>query len=290
MAPGSTLALTSLLAIAGDFPQRGSGGTAPVFTFGMIQTMAPVLDAFGAPDAQGQQFAIIAHTALYSVIGPAFGGDGQQHFDLPNLTNRSVVGGTNVGATTADTLEMTWLIASDNLVGAPPVGTLVPFAASFCPDGWLVADGTTLSIGAHVDLFMTVGTLFGGDGQADFMLPDMGGGAAYGAGQAGGVTVDVGGKVGGALPGVGLNYLIATSGLYPTSGGAGGFPDTQQVLGQILAYGGLDAPKNWALCDGSLLPISGNKPLFTLIGNSFGGDGTTNFALPDLRGKRVVGR
>jgi microcystin-dependent protein len=290
MASPSTIALTSLLDIAGTYPQRSSGGTTPVFTMGMIQTIAPVLDAFGAPDAQGQDFTVIAHTVLFSVIGPAFGGDGQQHFDLPNLTNRSVVGGTNVGATTADTLEMTWLIAADNMVGAPPVGALVPFAANFNPDGWMVADGTTLSIGAHVDLFMTIGTLFGGDGQADFMLPDMTGMAAYGAGQAGGVTVDVGGKVAGAVPGIGLNYLISTNGIYPTSGGAGGFPDNQQVLGQILAFGGLDAPKGWALCDGSLLPIAANKPLFTLIGTSFGGDGKTNFALPDLRGKRVVGR
>lgn len=290
MANGSTLALTSLIDIAGDFPQRGTGSTTPVFTLGMIQTMAPVLDAFGAPDAQGQQFAVISHAALYSVIGPAFGGDGQQHFDLPNLTNRSVIGGTNVGAITADTLEMTWLIAAENMVGTPPIGTLVPFAAGYCPDGWMIADGTTLSIGAHVDLFMTIGTLFGGDGQADFVLPDMTGAAAYGAGQAGGVTLDVGGKVADAVPGIGFNYLIATSGAYPTGGGSGGFPDDQQVLGQIIAYGGLTAPKGWALCDGSLLPVAANNALFHLIGTSFGGDGKTDFALPDLRGRRVVGR
>ncbi|UVO54028.1 tail fiber protein [Sphingomonas sp. SUN039] len=290
MATASTLALTSLIATWGDYPRRGTGNTTPVFTLGMIQTMAPVLDAFGAPDAQGQQFAIAAHTGLFSVVGPAFGGDGQQHFDLPNLTNRSVVGGTNLGATTADTLEMTWLIAADNLVGAPPVGALVPFVGNFAPDGWMVADGRTLSIGAHVDLFMTIGTLFGGDGQADFMLPDMNGMAAYGAGQAGGVTVDVGAKVAGAVPGIALNYLIATAALYPMSGGDGGFPDNEPVLGQIIAYGGLQAPKGWSFCDGSLLPIEDNRGLFTLIGTSFGGDGKTDFALPDLRGKRVVGR
>ena len=67
MANGSTLALTSLIDIAGDFPQRGTGGTTPVFTLGMIQTMAPVLDAFGAPDAQGQQFAVISYAAHLSV-------------------------------------------------------------------------------------------------------------------------------------------------------------------------------------------------------------------------------
>ncbi|HXJ92542.1 MAG TPA: tail fiber protein [Terriglobia bacterium] len=45
------------------------------------------------------------------------------------------------------------------------------------------------------------------------------------------------------------------------------------------------APVQWALCDGSLLQIMQNQALFTLIGTGFGGDGTTTFALPDLRSK-----
>src|SRR6187200_3233708 len=42
-------------------------------------------------------------------------------------------------------------------------------------------------------------------------------------------------------------------------------------------------PKGWALCNGQLLPINQNQPLFSLIGTTFGGDGRVNFALPDLR-------
>jgi len=45
------------------------------------------------------------------------------------------------------------------------------------------------------------------------------------------------------------------------------------------------APVQWALCDGSLLQINQNQALFSLIGTSFGGDGRTTFALPDLRSK-----
>lgn len=45
------------------------------------------------------------------------------------------------------------------------------------------------------------------------------------------------------------------------------------------------APKGWALCDGQLMPINQNQALFSLLGTTYGGDGTTNFALPDLRGK-----
>ena len=45
------------------------------------------------------------------------------------------------------------------------------------------------------------------------------------------------------------------------------------------------APKGWAFCDGQLLPISQNTALFSLLGTTYGGNGTVNFALPDLRGR-----
>ncbi|MDT7713544.1 MAG: hypothetical protein QOI10_4597 [Solirubrobacterales bacterium] len=45
------------------------------------------------------------------------------------------------------------------------------------------------------------------------------------------------------------------------------------------------APKGWAECNGQLLPINQNQPLFALLGTTFGGDGRVNFALPDLRGR-----
>ena len=48
------------------------------------------------------------------------------------------------------------------------------------------------------------------------------------------------------------------------------------------------APKGWALCDGQLLPINQNQPLFSLLGTTFGGDGRVNFALPDLRGRAPI--
>src|SRR5262245_44740874 len=45
------------------------------------------------------------------------------------------------------------------------------------------------------------------------------------------------------------------------------------------------APKGWALCNGQLLPINQNQALFSLLGTTYGGNGQTTFALPDLRGK-----
>ncbi len=47
-------------------------------------------------------------------------------------------------------------------------------------------------------------------------------------------------------------------------------------------------PKGWALCNGQLLPINQNQALFSLLGTSYGGNGMTNFALPDLRGRSAV--
>jgi microcystin-dependent protein len=48
------------------------------------------------------------------------------------------------------------------------------------------------------------------------------------------------------------------------------------------------APKGWALCDGTLMPINQNQALFSLLGTTYGGDGRVNFGLPDLRGRAAM--
>ncbi|SIO05922.1 Microcystin-dependent protein [Singulisphaera sp. GP187] len=56
-------------------------------------------------------------------------------------------------------------------------------------------------------------------------------------------------------------------------------------LGQILAVPYNFAPRGWALCNGQILPISQNTALFSLLGTTYGGNGQSTFALPDLRGR-----
>jgi microcystin-dependent protein len=56
-------------------------------------------------------------------------------------------------------------------------------------------------------------------------------------------------------------------------------------LGEIRMFGGNYAPQGWALCSGQLMSISQNTALFSLLGTMYGGNGTTTFALPDLRGR-----
>ena len=60
---------------------------------------------------------------------------------------------------------------------------------------------------------------------------------------------------------------------------------SEPFIGQIQPFAFNFAPRNWALCDGQLLPISQNTALFSLIGTTYGGDGRTTFGLPDLRGR-----
>jgi microcystin-dependent protein len=62
----------------------------------------------------------------------------------------------------------------------------------------------------------------------------------------------------------------------------------QPFVGQIVLYAFDFAPTGWALCQGQLLPISQNTALFSILGTTFGGNGTSNFALPDLRSRIPV--
>jgi microcystin-dependent protein len=60
-------------------------------------------------------------------------------------------------------------------------------------------------------------------------------------------------------------------------------------LGEIRVFAGNFAPNGWALCQGQLLAIAQNTALFSILGTTYGGDGVRTFALPDLRGRVVMG-
>lgn len=59
-------------------------------------------------------------------------------------------------------------------------------------------------------------------------------------------------------------------------------------IGQIIIFAGNFAPSGWAMCNGQLIPISQNTALFSILGTTYGGDGETTFALPDMRGRACV--
>ena len=59
----------------------------------------------------------------------------------------------------------------------------------------------------------------------------------------------------------------------------------EAFIGSIIMFAGNFAPRNWVFCDGSVLKIADHSALFSILGTTYGGDGRTTFALPDLRGR-----
>lgn len=195
----------------------------------------------------------------------------------------------------------------------PLLGQVSLSAGNFAPQGWAFADGSLLSINNNQALFSLLGTTFGGDGLTNFALPDLRGRVPIGAGNGPGLTPRLLGEVlggdvttlsdanipavlGGAgqpysnmQPSLGLNFLIANQGFFPSRNGAPITSTDTPMLGELIMFGGNFAPGGWLFADGSLLSINQNQALFSLLGTQFGGDGRTTFALPDLRGRIVVG-
>lgn len=198
------------------------------------------------------------------------------------------------------------------------LGQVATFAGNFVPSGWMATDGQLLSIATNQALFAILGTTYGGNGTTNFALPDLRGRVAVGAdgshplgsvfGQetvtltgsqlpahshslpAGGVsgTTGSGQAITNNQPSLALNYIIATTGIFPARDSGAGFDNDDPVVGQIAEFAGNFAPSGWAFANGQLLPISQNTALFSILGTQYGGNGTTNFALPDLRGRTLL--
>ncbi|WP_280154388.1 tail fiber protein [Piscinibacter sp. XHJ-5] len=80
-----------------------------------------------------------------------------------------------------------------------------------------------------------------------------------------------------------LAAVVLACACLPSAGPA--LAQTSPYLGQIMCGAWNFAPRGWAMMNGQLLPIAQNTALFSLLGNSYGGDGQVSFALPDLRGR-----
>ncbi len=95
-------------------------------------------------------------------------------------------------------------------------------------------------------------------------------------------------------PSLGINAIIALTGLYPSqsimAGDPGPVPQagTDPFIGEIGFFAGNFVPRGWAFLDGQLLSIQQNTALFSLLGTTYGGDGQTTFALPDMRGRLAM--
>ena len=225
-----SLPLHTLIATSGIFPSSGGGGGSAAF-IGQVATFAGNFAPAGWADANGQLLSIASNTALFSILGTTYGGDGVTTFALPDLRGRVAVG--------AD---------ANN-----------PLGSTF---GEELATLTDSQLPGH-----------------DHTLPGGGVTGITGGGQP--VTND--------QPSLALNYLIAINGIFPSRDIGPGFDIDNPILGQITEFAGNFAPSGWAFADGQLLSIAQNTALFAILGTQYGGNGITNFALPDLRGRTLVG-
>ena len=172
------------------------------------------------------------------------------------------------------------------------------------PDGFMPADGRLLSVAQFDTLFAVLGNTYGGDGVNTFALPDLRNTVPIGTGVTPqGQSISLGHKFGSSeitltpseMPGaggtpvptmqasLGMHYVVNLVGAYNY------FDDENPMLGQVGIYAGQYIPEDWVLAQGQLLPIAQNQALYSLMVNSFGGNGITTFALPDLRGRTTVG-
>ncbi len=219
-------------------------------------------------------------------------------------------GGSQPFFASAPSLGLNYIIAEEGNANA--LGEIRLFAGNFAPGGWAFCDGQVIPIATNTALFTTIGASFGGDGRNTFGLPDLQGRAPRGLQFATDLGAQVGfhsitllnsqlpahtfplpsggttGSVGQDQPfdydqpALGIQYIIALTGTYQSTGSSG------PVLGQIMPFAGVNIPAGWAACNGQLLPIAPNAALFSVLLNEYGGDGKSNFALPDLRGRVAV--
>ena len=83
-----------------------------------------------------------------------------------------------------------------------------------------------------------------------------------------------------------LQGVLITSALF--SGTTTVHAGIEPLIGEVQWFAGNFAPRGWAFCDGQLLAISSNSALFSILGTTYGGDGRTTFALPDVRGRVII--
>ena len=86
-------------------------------------------------------------------------------------------------------------------------------------------------------------------------------------------------------PVLGVNHIIALNGVYPSRDGP---MPAETFVGEVGLFAGNFAPRGWAMADGQLIAISSHTALFSLLGTTYGGDGRSTFALPDLRGRTAI--
>ncbi|MDQ0723756.1 putative repeat protein (TIGR02543 family) [Paenibacillus sp. W4I10] len=199
--------------------------------------------------ARGQTLSLTQNTALYSLLGNKYGGDGKSTFALPNLTNAAPEGmGYYIAMNGVFPSRDPDVLYTRNAV----LGEVRLFPYFFSPTGWLTAEGQSVNTSVYSDLYEMIGTTYGSDTPNEFKLPN--------------------------FPEInGVHYAIFTNPANHAENGTG-----NEYIGEIIPMLVSLSTKNWILADGSTLGTNDNQPLFSLLSTRFGGDGQVNFKVPNL--------
>jgi microcystin-dependent protein len=197
----------------------------------------------------------------------------------------------------------------DMPAGGAFLDEIFTFAFNFSPFGTIGANGQLLSIAQNAAVYSLIGTTYGGDGVSTFAIPNLAGVTMIGTGQAPGLSPEQLGVPDGASsvtltrselppdlggtsqafsdyqPSLPLTYMICVQGIFPGQGGSA----SQDLIGEVMPFAGDFVPTDYLPADGRLLKIGDNIALYSLLGTTYGGDGVTTFALPDLRGRTIIG-
>ena len=244
-----------------------------------------------------------------------FGAVGASRLDAANTTS---VGSGAPWNRSQPTLGLRMCIASagdfpNQSSGAgdvPILGEVRAFGFDFCPAGWLVSDGSIPDIAQYPSLASVLGTTWGGNGTTTFGLPDLRNRTFLGTGQGPGLSNYTLGSstgstsvtltssqlaahthsmAGGAQTGsVGtsapISLLRPSTTLTPYISSTGVF----DLLSEMRYLAGAGAPTGFLPATGSLAPIGSSVNLFSKIGTTYGGNGSSTFGLPDLRGRGAI--
>jgi microcystin-dependent protein len=259
-----SLALTEFIPLQGVFPSRDGSGSGDI-TLGSIRTFAGNFAPGSDAETNGQLLSISQNTALFSLLGTTYGGNGQTTFALPNLQERTPIGAGqgnglnnyNLGevAGAADitlsqenlplalggdsqpidnyqpSLPITYIIRTTGNFPSPTgggsnfIGEIVKFAGNFTPGGYMAAAGQLLSIADNSTLFSLIGTTYGGDGVTTFQLPDLRGRSIVGSSS----STPIGSLVGDTT-------VALTDDEIPANVGGGGTPFDNEAPGLALTY------------------------------------------------------
>jgi microcystin-dependent protein len=146
------------------------------------------------------------------------------------------------------------------------IGQVEFLAADVCPDGWPPGDGRLVSISEYPAQFRVIGTTYGGDGVTGFALPKVA------------MATEGGSAV--------LKACVAIRGAYPPP--PGNPPSVFLYLGQVEFLATSSCPAGWLPADGRLLQKDQYDNLSSVLGTTYGGDGKTNFAVPQVAAMRTA--